>query len=170
MFAVRLQKRLCTDQNKIEQFIKQGETGYLGLSDGGAPYVVPLNYVWLDGCLYFHGATEGRKMAIISRHAEACVTISESLGTIPHPVPAKTDTAYMSVMAFGRIELVSGLQEATEAMQAMLDKYAPGYYQERLSSTHVERYVSSMGSKTAVFKLIISQLTAKENEQAISMA
>lgn len=164
MFTVRMKKRLCTDQGKIEQFLCVAETAYLGLADGNAPYVVPLNYAWLNGCMYFHGAQEGRKMEIISRSPEACATIAESRGTLPHPVPAKTDTAYISVMAFGRIEPVDGIGEATEAMQAMLDKYAPGYYQERLSSTHVERYISSMGSKTAVFKLVVRQLTAKENQ------
>jgi hypothetical protein len=164
MFTVRMNKRLCTDREKIERFLKKADTAYLGLADGNTPYVVPLNYAWLNGSLYFHGAQEGRKMEIASRNPEACAAISESLGTIPHPVPAKTDTAYMSVMAFGRIQQVTDLEEATEAMQAMLDKYAPGYHPERLSDTHVERYVSSMGSRTAVFKLVVKQLTAKENQ------
>ncbi|MDF2836509.1 MAG: pyridoxamine 5-phosphate oxidase-related FMN-binding, partial [Paenibacillus sp.] len=97
MFTIRLKKRLCTDQEKIERFLREAETAYLGLADGNAPYVVPLNYAWLNGCLYFHGAQEGRKMDIIRRNPEACATIGESGGTIPHPVPAKTDTAYMSV-------------------------------------------------------------------------
>jgi nitroimidazol reductase NimA-like FMN-containing flavoprotein (pyridoxamine 5'-phosphate oxidase superfamily) len=165
MFTVRLSKRLCQDENKIAAFLEQAQTAFLGLADGGIPYVVPLNFVWLNGSFYFHAAEEGRKMDIMGRNPEACVTIGESYGTVPHPVPAKTDTAYMSVMAFGAIEPVPGLAEATAAMQAMLDKYAPGFHKERLASVHVERYVSSMGSKTAVFKLTARQLTAKESEK-----
>lgn len=165
MFTVRLQKRECTDERKIDAFLEQAETGFLGLSDDGKPYVVPLNFVWLKerGAFYFHGAEEGRKMRVMGQNNEACLTISESYGTIPDPVPAKTDTAYMSVMAFGHLEPVPDLDEATEAMQAMLNKYAPGYYDSPLAKSHVERYRSSMGSKTAVFKMVAVFRTAKEN-------
>ncbi|MDQ6419004.1 pyridoxamine 5'-phosphate oxidase family protein [Paenibacillus sp. LHD-117] len=164
MFTVRMSKRLCTDETRIETFLKEAQIAFLGLADGEFPYVVPLNFVWTDGSFYFHAAEEGRKMEVIGRNPEACVTVSEAYGTLPHPVPAHTDTAYMSVMAFGRVEPVGDLEEATAAMQAMLDKYAPGFHRERLAKSHVERYRSSMGSKTAVFKLNVRQLTAKENE------
>lgn len=164
MFTIRMKKRECTDREMIEEFLKRAETAYLGLADGGSPYVVPLNYVWMKGAFYFHGAEEGRKMDMMAGNKEACLAISQSFGTLPHPVPAKTDTAYMSVMAFGCMELVPDLDEATEAMKAMLDKYAPGYFASPLAKSHVERYRSSMGSKTAVFKMVVSALTAKENE------
>lgn len=165
MFTVRLAKRECRDEEKIERFLQEAQTGFLGLTDGLAPYVVPLNFVWLRerGAFYFHGAEEGRKIDLMARNKEACLTLSESFGTIPHPIPAKTDTAYMSVIAFGEMELVPELGEATEAMQALLDKYVPGYYQSPLAVSHVERYRSSMGSRTFIFKLVVRERTAKEN-------
>src|SRR4029077_2238426 len=95
-----------------------------------------------------------------------CFTISEEFGTIADPVPANTDTAYMSVVIQGSVEIVSDLSEATEAMKGMLDKYVPGYYDKPLERSHVERYVSSMGSKTAVFKMLAFSVSAKENEPA----
>mgnify|MGYP007126056255 CR=1 FL=1 len=49
-------------------------------------------------------------------------------------------------------------------MQAMLDKYVPGYYDKSLLQSHVEKYRSSLGSHTAVFRLIPSVRTAKENQ------
>jgi nitroimidazol reductase NimA-like FMN-containing flavoprotein (pyridoxamine 5'-phosphate oxidase superfamily) len=69
----------------------------------------------------------------------------------------------MSVMAFGHIELLDDLDQATHAMQCMLDKYVTGYYEKPLSKTHLEKYRSSLGSGTLVFKLICSSMTAKEN-------
>ncbi|RJX41171.1 pyridoxamine 5'-phosphate oxidase family protein [Paenibacillus pinisoli] len=167
MFTVRLAKRECKDEEKIERFLQEAQTGFLGLTDGIVPYVVPLNYVWMKerGAFYFHGAEEGRKMELMAQKKEACLTLSESFGTIPNPIPAKTDTAYMSVMAFGEMELVPDLAEATEAMQALLDKYVPGYYQSPLAASHVERYRSSIGSRTFIFKLVVRERTAKENAQ-----
>lgn len=49
-------------------------------------------------------------------------------------------------------------------MQAMLDKYVPGYYDKSLSQSHVEKYRSSLGSHTVVFRLTPSVRTVKENQ------
>ncbi|MFC5446763.1 pyridoxamine 5'-phosphate oxidase family protein [Paenibacillus aestuarii] len=164
MFPIRMQKRACTDTATIQHFLDQARTGFLGLSSDDHPYVVPLNFVWKDEAIYFHGAAGGRKIEVIQMNPQACFTVSEEYGTITDPVPANTDTAYMSVMIFGTVERVSDITEATAAMQGMLNKYVPGYYDKPLAQSHLERYVSSMGSKTAVFKLVASSLSAKERE------
>lgn len=125
--------------------------------------MVPLNFVWMNGAVYFHGAAQGRKIDLIPANPNCCFTVSEDYGTMVSPIPAKTDTAYMSVMQFGVLEAVVDLEEATAAMQVMLDKYVPGYYDKNLSKSHVEKYRSSLGSHTLVFKLTPKVRTAKEN-------
>ncbi|MBT2688171.1 pyridoxamine 5'-phosphate oxidase family protein [Bacillus sp. ISL-47] len=164
MYSMRQQTMEWKDKVRIEDFLSKAKVGHLGLSDDDFPYVIPLNFTWLNGFIYFHGASEGRKIDIMAKNQQACFTVYEELGTMSDPVPAKTDTAYMSVMVFGRTERVADLNEATEVMQSMLDKYVPGYYANKLASTHVEKYRSSLGSKTAVFKVIPEIVTAKENE------
>ncbi|MBP1995120.1 pyridoxamine 5'-phosphate oxidase family protein [Paenibacillus eucommiae] len=164
MNSVRYQVRECRDQEKIEQFLCTARIGNLGLVDGKLPYVVPLNYVWTNGKLYFHGAGGGRRNQIMSENPEACFTVCEEYGTLTDPVPAKTDTAYMSVMIFGKAELVSDLDEATEVLQVMIDKYVPGYYNRPLPKRHVEKYRSSVyGSAVQVYRIEPSQVTAKES-------
>ncbi|SFE49016.1 hypothetical protein SAMN05216378_3301 [Paenibacillus catalpae] len=164
MFPIRLQKRACTDTGKIQSFLEQARTGFLGLASDNVPYVVPLNFVWKDDAIYFHGASEGRKIDMIADNPEACFTVSEEYGTIADPTPAHVDTAYMSAVIYGTIMKVTDWDEATAAMQVMLNKYVPGYFDRPLAKSHLERYVSSMGSKTSVFKLISSSITAKESE------
>ncbi|MNH44210.1 hypothetical protein D3C79_1063030 [compost metagenome] len=56
------------------------------------------------------------------------------------------------------------MDEAVRAMQAMLDKYVPGYYDKPMPRAHLEKYKSSLGSSTLVLKLKYSTLTAKDNE------
>ena len=162
-FPIRLSKLACTDPDKINRFLEQARTGYLGLTDGEFPYVIPLNFVWWEGCIYIHGAAEGRKVSLIEQNPNVCFTISEEYGTLADPVPAKTDTAYMSVMIQGTITALSDLETATAAMQQMLDKYVPGYYDQPLAQSHVEKYRSSLGSRTLVYMLKPASLTAKEN-------
>lgn len=166
---MRMIERICEDQKKIHTLLLEQQTGYLGLSSRDMPYIVPLNYVWYDGNIYFHGANEGRKVDIMRENANATFVVCESMGTLVNPIPANTDTAYLSVMVFGKMEIVTDLVEATSIMQQLLDKYVPGYYETPLSRNHVEKYQSSLGSKTGVYKLVTSEMTAKENILVESM-
>ncbi|WP_180321126.1 pyridoxamine 5'-phosphate oxidase family protein [Neobacillus mesonae] len=163
MIPIRKKNLECKDQERINSFLYQEKTGFLGLVDDKLPYVIPLNFVWMDGAIYFHGAVEGRKVNIIGENAKACFTVSANQGTLTDPVPAETDTAYMSVMIFGEVELVTKLEESVKAMQQMLDKYVPGYYDKPLSSSHVEKYRSSLGSCTVIYKIKTLEMSAKEN-------
>ncbi|MDF2859716.1 MAG: pyridoxamine 5-phosphate oxidase family protein [Neobacillus sp.] len=162
MRPIRIQMFECQDQEKINQFLTKARIGFLGLSDEEYPYVVPLNFVWYNNKIYFHGASEGKKADLMKVNANICFTVCEEYGTMAHPVPAHTDTAYMSVMVFGEVTHISDWDEATEAMQGLLDKYVPGYYERALSRNHVEKYRSSLGSATAVFCLQPEVITAKE--------
>lgn len=164
MFPIRNQTRECTDTHKIQHFLENAQIGFLGLSSKDVPYVVPLNFVWLNDAIYFHGSGAGRKGDYIESNPLACFTVSASYGTITSPIPALTDTAYMSVIIEGSLLSVTNINEATEAMQAMLNKYVPGYYDRPLGKSHLERYVSPLGSKTFIYKLPAAYVTAKEKE------
>ncbi len=163
MEQMRQKKMEWTDDEQINSCLTSCRTGYLGLSDGTEPYVIPLNYVWYNKAIYFHAADEGRKVRIIEANPAGCFTICEELGTMSNPVPAKTDTAYWSIMAFGEIRKVSEMEEARNIMQEMLNKYVPDYYNKPLASSHLEKYRSSLGSKTAIYKLCPTTITGKEN-------
>lgn len=164
MNSVRYKTRECLDQEKIERFLHQARLGYLGLVDGNLPYVVPLNYVWNEGKLYIHGAGDGRRNQVMRDNPEVCFTVCEEYGTITDPVPAKTDTAYMSVMIFGQAEPISDLDEATHVLQELINKYVQGYYNRPLSKQHVEKYRSAVfGGPVQVYRVIPHHMTAKES-------
>ncbi|WP_431087007.1 pyridoxamine 5'-phosphate oxidase family protein [Paenibacillus sp. 8b26] len=164
MDGVRYKIREVLDNDKIEAFLSKARIGHLGMVDGQLPYVVPLNFVWANGKLYFHGATGGRRNQVMSANPEVCFTVCEEYGTITNPVPAKTDTAYMSVMIFGKAELIVDLDEATYMLQEMLQKYVPGYYDRPLSKQHVDKYRSAIfNSPVQVYRVDAYQITAKEN-------
>lgn len=164
MFPVRVAKRECKDPSKIEHFLEQAQIGYLGMSLDEQPYVVPMNFAWWKGAIYVHGAEEGKRAHFLRSNANVCFTVSEHYGTMTSPVPAHTDSAYMSVVLEGRATFVTDLEEATGAMQSMLDKYVPGFYDQPLASSHVEKYRSSLGGKTAIMRIDPTAITAKENE------
>ncbi|MFA4134363.1 MULTISPECIES: pyridoxamine 5'-phosphate oxidase family protein [unclassified Brevibacillus] len=164
MDGVRYKMREVLDKSKIETFLQQARIGHLGMVDGHLPYVVPLNFVWTNGKLYFHGATGGRRNQVVDANPEVCFTVCEEYGTITDPVPAKTDTAYMSVIIFGKAEPIVDLDEATHMLQEMMNKYVPGYYNRPLPKQHVDKYRSAVfGGPVQVYRIDPQYITAKEN-------
>lgn len=163
MIPIRYSKRDITDKAQIDHFLAVAKTGHLGMTNGIEPYIIPLNFCWWQGNLYFHGADSGRKIEMISANNRVCFSVCEEYGTVADPVPAHVDTAYMSVFLSGIIERVKEAEEMRGAMQAMLDKYVPGYFSEPLPLQHVLKYRSSMGSTTAVFRITPDTITAKGN-------
>jgi len=164
MNEVRYKIREVLDKDKIEAFLRKARIGHLGMADGQLPYVVPLNFVWINEKLYFHGATGGRRNQIMSANPEVCFAVCEEYGTITDPVPAKTDTAYMSVMIFGKAEPIADLDEATHVLQEMFNKYLPSYFKRPLSKQHVDKYRSAVfGGPVQVYRIAPYHITAKEN-------
>ena len=168
MDKVRYKVREVLDKNKIDAFLQQARIGHLGMVDGHLPYVVPFNFVWTNGVLYFHGATGGRRNQVMEENPEVCFTVCDEYGTITNPVPAKTDTAYMSVMVFGKAQPILDLNEATHMLQEMINKYVPGYYNRPLSQQHVDKYRSAVfGGPVQVYRIDPQHITAKENPIAL---
>lgn len=164
MNQVSYTKRNCTDQQKIETFLVQERTGVLGIISGNFPYAVPVNYVWYNGSVYFHGMGSGKKEELLSQNPHVCFTIYKEHGTVTDPVPCHADTAYMSVMIFGKAEKVTDYEEAAAALQKVLDKFMPKYYTHPLTSTLIEKYRSAMDQKAvSVYRITPQEMTAKEN-------
>ncbi|MCC5467205.1 pyridoxamine 5'-phosphate oxidase family protein [Pelosinus baikalensis] len=167
MHQVSYTKRNCTDQNKIETFLLQERTGVLGMISDSLPYAVPVNYVWHNGSIYFHGMGSGKKVSILSKNPPVSFTIYKEHGTVMDPVPCHADTSYMSVMLFGQVAKVTDSEEAAAVLQKLLEKFMPQYYSHPLTSTLIEKYRSGMdGNGVAVYRLTPQDMTAKENAVA----
>ena len=104
--------------------LERGTSGVLAVTgDGGWPYAVPLSYVWQDGKLYFHWAVAGHKLDAIRAddRVSFCVIDQDEV------VPEEYTTYYRSVIAFGRARVLDDPQEKRRAIEALAQKYRPGY-------------------------------------------
>ncbi|MCL6456796.1 MAG: pyridoxamine 5'-phosphate oxidase family protein [Gorillibacterium sp.] len=164
MEHVSYKQRDLRDQDKIDEFLTANRIGVIGMVGDEYPYAVPVNFVWLNGSIYFHGMGSGKKVRLLEEKAAVCFTSYWEFGTVTDPVPCHADTSYRSVMAYGEAERVTDYVEAAEALQMVMNKYTPGFYQQTMSPKMVERYRSAMdGNAVAVFRLTPKHLTAKEN-------
>lgn len=70
-----------TDPTAVQSFLDEAPVGYLAVSLDDRPYCVALNFVFKDGRFYFHAGAEGRKISILRRNPQACLTIGHYIAT-----------------------------------------------------------------------------------------
>lgn len=81
---MRLTKQQLSKE-ETETILRMKGTGTLALAgDDGYPYSVPVNYLYVDGCIYFHGALQGHKCDAIAREPKASMSVI-AFGEI-HPI------------------------------------------------------------------------------------
>ena len=104
---MRKKEREITDRALVEQVLLKADVLYLGLVDGGRAYVVPLNFGYLDGAIYFHCAKEGKKLALMKACPAVSFTVVEGQQVVPGETACKWSSKYRSVMGRGRATLLS---------------------------------------------------------------
>lgn len=145
-------KQALTENECIEIF-NNNTNGVLALSgDEGYPYAVPLSYVYCDGSIYFHSASEGHKIDSIKRNGKAsfCVVAEDNI------VSEKFTTYFKSVIAFGRVELIEDEKEKINALMLLAKKYSP---EESRESTKKE--IDGSLKRVKILKLNIEHLSGK---------
>jgi uncharacterized protein len=164
MEQIRYTKRIVSDTDTINAFLDRSRVGVVAMQAGEYPYSVPVNFVMMNGCVYFHGMGSGKKVDILDGSPKVCFTVFEEIGTVEDNVPCHADTAYMSVMIMGTVRRVADSSEAAAALQRLLNKFMPGFFKQKIGHALVEKYRSGMDNNpVAVYKIDPDQLTAKAN-------
>ena len=128
---MRRSEKEFTDQAAIAQVLDGAEWGVLGLvSPGGTPLLVPLNYVYFQERIYFHGAPAGEKMETLAVNGQATFLVVDAYAQIPSHVfdaqRACPATQYFkSVLLYGRVGIVGDLDRKAEVLQALMEKLQP---------------------------------------------
>jgi hypothetical protein len=128
---MRRHDKACTDPDAIAQVLDTVEWGVLGLATaGGTPLLVPMNFVPVDGRLYFHSAPAGEKIDTIQNGTEATFLVVNALAPIPSTAfgPDRACTAtqyYQSVILYGQVAPVTDPDRKAAALDALMRKLQP---------------------------------------------
>jgi len=144
-------KSLKLKINETHEIIEKGEYGVLSMAaPGQGVYGVPLNYVYWNGAIYFHCATEGHKLnnLALDNRVSFCIVGSSQV------VPAKITTVYESAIINGTTVEVHG-QEKYDALVELLKKFARDYLEEGIKG------LEKGTDKMVVIKIRVSEMTGK---------
>jgi len=155
---MRRNDRVVNDINDIYGILKRCTTINLGMNAGDYPYVIPMTF----GCsledgkitVYFHCASEGRKIDLLKEDSRVCVE-----GHIYDRIVNKDNNditaLYESVIGFGKAEYIDDPKEKVEAIKIMLAQYdSSGFPAEScVGLTRVEAY-----------KIVLDEVAGKRNK------
>lgn len=132
--------------------LNAGTNGVLSLVDAeGEPYGVPLSYVYDgEGHIYFHSAVSGHKMECIEAESRCsfCVVAQDDI------VPEEFTTYFRSVIAKGRVRIITDRDEMMRGLMLLCGKYSVGVD----PAEEIARCINHV----RVLRLDIESLTGKE--------
>lgn len=155
---MRRRDREVTDFNTIINIIDECDILRLGLADGDFPYIVPVNFAYTvedeQICFYIHGAMAGRKYELLNKNPLCSFELDIPLEMDCIVEQKDVTMRYKSVMGKCKVEFLEG-----EEKQSAIDDIIMARYE----ATRDFDYNRSAVARTAVAKLIVTEISAKVN-------
>lgn len=155
---MRRNDREVTDPLEIKAIIDKADSMRLAFSDNGVPYIIALNFGFQEGTpavFFFHSALEGRKLGLIERGGPVAFQLDVDHEMVWSDTGCGCSMRYASVAGLGSIAMIIDPDEKKAGLDILMR-----HYSERKEFN----YDSSVLSKTAVFKLTVSEMTAKRKK------
>lgn len=156
-FREMRRKRQMLSAKESEEILRRMTNGTLALhGDGGYPYAVPVSYVYSNGRIYFHTATQGHKVDALMRNDKVSFCVVEQ----DDVKPAEFTTYFRSVIAFGRARILTDETEKRTALQLLADKYSSGM-------PDLETEIAKGFRHLLMVEIDIEHLTGKESIELV---
>lgn len=155
MFREMRRKKQLLSAEESERILRESRTAMLALSgDDDYPYVVPINYAFVDGRIYFHGAKTGHKIDAIMRNDKVslCVVQHDEL------VSEELTTYFRSVTVFGRARILENDDEKLAAAQ----KFGMRFYPDK---DKVDSEIRREWDALCVVEITPEHITGKEAKE-----
>ena len=147
---MRRKERECSDPSFFTEMLETSAVMTLAFHAGAYPYVIPVNFVLMNGALYFHSATEGRKLECLTRNPCVGFSVHELIDIDTE----KATTHYKSLYGEGSAVSVDDNTEKQLALAALAKKY-----QSRCTFPVPD----AMLNRTAVIRVDILSISGKIN-------
>ncbi len=156
---MRRKDREVTDTARINQIISSCNCVRLGFVDNGQVYIVPLSFGFTvqDGVyvFYFHGAKEGRKMALIRQSPSVGFEMDTNVSIRPADLACGHSARFQSVIGNGRVQIVEDPEEKRQGLLAIM---------RQNTGKSDWSFADAALDAVCVFKMTVEQLSCKAHE------
>jgi nitroimidazol reductase NimA-like FMN-containing flavoprotein (pyridoxamine 5'-phosphate oxidase superfamily) len=123
-----MRRKQCevTDPARITRILERCTIGRLATTGAdGYPYIVPVNYVYWNGSIYFHCSKQGEKIDNILRDNRVCFEVDIPLAYLatdfaPDQPVCSVHQFYHSVIIRGKAEIVENIGEKVASLNALM--------------------------------------------------
>ncbi len=110
-------KKFIEPREEMERILREERLGFLGLALDGMPYVVPLNYAYVEGKIIFHCALTGKKLDYMKSNPQVCFTVGRQYGeVVRHPQGALCQGDHDSVICYGLARIIENVEERRKVL------------------------------------------------------
>lgn len=143
-------RQQLSEQESIE-ILRSGKVAVMAVEgDDDYPYAVPINYVYAEGSVYFHSASEGHKIDALKRNPKCSLCVVEK-----DEIIAEEFTSYFrSVIAFGRAEFIDDEEGKLAALKLMCAKYSEGF--------DPSKEIQKCLTRVAIIRVRLDNISGKE--------
>ncbi|RPH70363.1 pyridoxamine 5'-phosphate oxidase family protein [bacterium] len=123
---MRKTEKEVTDIQDIESIITRSDVCRIAFADGNIPYIVTMNFGYSggeDNCLWFHCASEGRKLEIIKKNNYVCFEMDTDHEIKEGPQACDFAMNYSSVIGYGYISIVYNNEEKINGLNKIMFHY-----------------------------------------------
>ena len=144
----------ATSKERAYEILKDSPYGVFTLQgDDDYPYGVPVNHIVIDGDIYFHVASEGKKFDSLILNNKCGFTAVSS----HEVVPEKITTKYASVICMGLAHIVDG-DEKINALIEIMKIYANEFLESNMDN------IRNSMKRLKIIKIEVKHITGKENK------
>ncbi len=151
---MRRKDREIKDREAIIGIIQRGEICRLGFCSGNTPYIVPMNYGYSEGFLYFHSAKSGRKIELIQNSNRVCFEIETDTKIVQKDQACSWEMKYRSVIGLGTMYEVHDTIEKKQGLSVVMNHYL---------KKDTWSFSDESIDKIVILKLKIDEMTGKES-------
>ncbi len=150
---MRRKEKEITDRSELESIIARSLTCRLALSVDNQPYVVPLCFGYQDNVLYFHSASEGRKIDMIRRNNRVCFEFDIDQQLIKEKEACLWGMNYRSIIGFGKATIIETDDKMQEMLDIIMNHYGDGDFE----------YSADLMEMMVIIKVDIDEMTGKQS-------
>ena len=165
-YHMRRIDRAINDPSKLERVLKETRFVTIALCRENSPYLVSLSHAYNpdDQCLYFHCASEGRKLAYMKANPHVFGQALIDRGY----VEGKCNHLYVSVMFEGTVELIEEIAEKRRILGYIFTHQDRRPETVKKDDTDVDPHVVRIGRDTELKNMTVGRIQIEELTGKIS--
>jgi nitroimidazol reductase NimA-like FMN-containing flavoprotein (pyridoxamine 5'-phosphate oxidase superfamily) len=152
-----------TDKNELTKLLGEANYATLCLNDEPFAYMTPVNFIYHEDSIYFHGAMSGRKYELSLKNKRASFSAVCERSFIPSyftsELACPASQFFASAFLEGELSFVTNNLKKAQILDIFMKKYQiEGKYLD--IEKNLDKYLSML-NKTAIFELQISSWSLK---------